>query len=145
MAVLLQIDGLTPVQRAVKEQFQKGGSVGTALLVVAGLAALAFVAYRLSGRPGGSERQLARPDDAIRLFRTLLSKLNLSEAQCNYLHSVTNDHGLKNPAKVLLSPALFDKYTERWTAERVRAEQGSPESTHHGVMTLTRAVLFPTI
>ena len=144
-AVLVQVHKLTPVQQAVREQFQEGGSTGVALLMIVGILALALIAYWLTRRVNRDQDERARVDDPSRLFRDLLDKLDLPLPQRRILDAVVKDLRLQHPAKILLSPTLFDRCVDQWGAARGRAEvevgQGSPER----LISQIRTALFPAV
>lgn len=136
---LLQVHDLTPVQRAVRDQFQEGGSTGVALLIVVGIVGLVLVAYWLTRRLNLDSGERARPDDPGKLYRELLDKLDLPPAQRRILDTVAKDLRLRNPAKILLSPKLFDRCVDQWEETRgqadTRAAEGPPERLIHQIRT----------
>jgi hypothetical protein len=140
--MLLQTDGLTEVQRAVRDRFQEGGSSVAALLVMLVLAAVVLVAYLVTLRQRQTHALTTRPDPR-KLFNGLLSKLNLTPPQRRLLNTVANARGLKHPAVILICPALFDRHVAKsQTRPRHDRSKGS-NAPPPDVVAETRAVLFP--
>ena len=149
---------LTDIQQAVSDQFQKGGSFTAVLLVLSVLAATLFIAYYLAKR----QRKTAvgaRHTNHRQLFSELVDKLDLTSPQLDLLEAAAVSLRLSMPAVILISPALFDSYLEKWQSQqtgmsggnRVAASSsdGSLQTTTPGydlesdIVAETRAVLFP--
>lgn len=139
---LLQASRLTPVQRAVRDQFERGGSFSEILVVVVGLFALVLVAHLLSRRLGGDAEKNATIDDPKALFENLLGKLGLPASQERILKSVAREVDLQHPTAILLSPASLDRAVERWVR---RSGPFSASVERQGRMTILQArrALFP--
>ena len=139
--VLLQLNELTPLQKAVREHFQKGGSMLAMLLVLLGIAATLALAYWLTRRQRSTIRK-APPNDPRKLFRDLQEKLRLPVPQRNFLNGVALQLHLEHPSVLLLSPVLYDRYVDQWRAnDRQRSGGGAP-SKGSDVAAQTRAALF---
>lgn len=157
-AILLsQVQGLTEIQTAVRDHFQRGGSWITALLVLVGLALLTCLVYALTQRREEAHARI-RSADPQRLFANLLGKLDLTPDQRHFLGTVAKALHLPQPAVILLSAALFDRYVEAYSSGRheaihlVQAAPGGGESAHakasdsrppSDLIAKTRNTLFP--
>ncbi len=134
--------GLTEAQRAVREHFKQGGSAGTVLLVTIGLGVAVWLAYFLSTRT----QQAGAGDscnNAQKLFRDLMRRLNLAAPQRRWLSRVANDLRLDHPAVILLSRDIFDECVGRW---RANSAETPPASNTHGRSPAAagiRETLFP--
>ena len=147
MTVLLQLDGLNDVQRAVRDQFQRGGSVAGVLLVLLVLLAVVLAVYYLT-QCQRKVTQAARRHDPQRLFRHLLNGLDLSAPQRHLLLAVAKDLRLKQPTVILLSPTLFDLHVKEWQTGqsgpvRTSAAIGNHPDAPEQTAAQTRSVLFP--
>jgi hypothetical protein len=142
-AILLQVDGLTGPQRAVRNHFQEGGSIGLVLLVMAAVAGVVLIAYWLTRRQQRSAQKHARINDPQRLFGDLLQGLALTASQRRLLATVVRELGLKHPSVILLSPTLFERHIDQWRA--LGRSTGSDVESHAGedLVAQTRDVLFP--
>lgn len=142
MAMMLQADELSETLRAVRDRFEEGGSLAAVLLVLLILAAVVFAAYLLTLRQRRVQAP-STPADPRRLYRDLLDKLSITPPQRRLLDTAVEMESLKQPAVVLLSPALFDRYVAAPHAPaRHGADVGSQERRYE-VVAETRAVLFP--
>jgi len=115
--LLAQVDELTAFQHAVRKEFEEGWSLNGTLLTVGFVVTLIVVTYILVRR---QERQHRGdpPRRPIKLFRDLLDHLSLGGAEKQLLQSVAHRNQLANPTVLLLSPALFDRHTARYLAQR---------------------------
>ncbi len=143
-ALLLQADKLTPVQRAVRDQFQEGGSAAIALLLLAGILALVFIPFWLTRRLNRDEGQRPRLNDPARLYRDWVEKLDLTLEQRRMLHAVARDLSLQQPAKILLSPQLFDRCMNQWGTDERRTGNRTVKDPRERLILQIRAALFPT-
>ncbi len=141
-AVLMQTGALTPTQQAVRDQFQEGGSIGTVLLLVAGLAMMVALAYWLSKQVQHIDSGPARVDDPQRLFEDWLVRLEMPAEQLQFLRAIARDLDLENPATILLSPVRFDRCLDQWPAHRQTSGQVRPRPPT-ALITQTRSALFP--
>jgi len=123
--------------RAVREQFNKGGTLGSVLIVLAGLAGVVLLVYILNRLEQKSTTNTG-PSDAQRLFRDVLARLGLNEAQRQLLEGVAKDLRLKNPTVLLLSERLFDQNVQEW-AGRQKGRAADREQ----VVSRMRSRLFP--
>ncbi len=115
--LLAPLAELTEIQRAVRDQFQKGGSLTALLLVMSGLAAVLLVAYYLTLRQRKAAVDTRHPDPQG-LFNDLLNKLDLTPPQRRLLEGVARALRLGQPTVILLSPALFDRYLDQFRARQ---------------------------
>jgi len=137
VGVLLQTDRLPDFFQAVRAQFNKGGTLGSMLIVLASLTALVLLAYFLN-RLEQKATTHTEPSDAQRLFRDLLVRLGLTEAQRQLLDAVAHDLRLKNPTVLLLSESLFDHHVQEWAGrQKVRTTE------REQVVSRMRSRLFP--
>ena len=137
MPVLLQSDRLPLFYQAVREQFNKGGTLGSVLIVLASLAGLVLLVYCLNRLEHKSTKN-TEPSDAQRLFRDVLAKLGLNEAQRQLLEGVAKELRLKNPTLLLLSERLFDQHVREWAGR-----QKGRAAERDKVVSRMRSRLFP--
>jgi hypothetical protein len=154
MTLLLLEPQLTETQRAVRDQFLKGGSLTAVLLVLALLAAVVLVVYYLTMRQRSTVVD-ARRALPTQLFTDILAKLDLTPQQRHLVGAVATALRLENPAVILLSPAVFDRHVKEWQANDSSAggePRRDPASGHleglgsavqSDLIVATRAVLFP--
>ena len=128
--------GLTEIQQAVRDQFQRGGSLSTVLVVVLCVSAAVLLVWVLTrlfrAREGGN-----LPDNPKQLFHDLLEKLDVSAPQRQVLDRMAKDLRLKQPSTILLSESLFERCAAQWRTGRAGA-RGDQE-----LVCQIRAVLFP--
>ncbi len=136
--LLAQSDDRMPeFYRAVREQFNQGGTLGSILIVLAALMGLVVLVYVLNRLEQKSTKQ-ATPMDSQSLFRDLVSRLDLSETQREWLLELVKDMPVENPTVLLLSEQLFDNHVREWQGSRRGAR---PESEK--AISKVRARLFP--
>lgn len=132
---------LGPVQQAMRDQFQKGGSLRDVLLGFGTVLAVVAVAWGLTRR---QQRAAARKntDDPWSVFHDLLRRLDLPHPQLRILVSVCDTSRPSHPSALMLSSRLFDNAAEVWREKRV--SQGRPPSTEElRDLTCVRAALYP--
>ena len=142
-AVPLQVTGLTEAQRAVRDHFQGGGSIGSVLLVVVVVAGIVLVACCVAWIQRRRTRKHAPIRDPKRLLGDLLEGLSLTASQRRLLERVAKDLRLENPAVLLLSPTLFDRHMDRWRALNRPSHRDAGRRGEDQTVTRTREVLFP--
>lgn len=135
--VLLQSDQMPQFYRAVREQFNQGGTIGSMLIVLASFAALVLLVYVLN-RLEQRATTNTEPSDAQRLFRDVVGRLGLNEAQRQLLESVAKDLRLRNPAILLLSERLFDQHVQEWVGRQKSGATGCEQAVSR-----MRSRLFP--
>lgn len=135
---------LTEIQRSVREQFQEGGSFLTAMLVLLGITGVVLAAYCLTlrQRRAGEHAQRASPE---RLFRDLMDKLDLTSPQRQLLDTMARDLRIKQPAVILLSPDLFDRYLGEWHVRQHPMTIDGDEQVNPRMAAQIRAALFPNV
>jgi len=138
--MLLQVDQLTAVQRAVRDQFTRGGSVTAVAVVVGGVVGVIALTYFLARRQQRNDRSVRRFDPK-QLFDTLLRKLYLSAEQRRWLEGVARRARLEHPAVLVLSERLFDRYTAEWGSQGSRTP--GPDGPHDTTAAQIRSLLFP--
>jgi len=141
-SLLLTSDGLTPLQLAVREHFQRGGSVATIVMAVIVMVLVTVAAYQIFKRrqQGASRSQV---DDPQRLFKDLLHLLELPLQERKLLLRVARDLRLRHPSVLLLSGVLFERYFEQWRSEGRRGAVDE-SATASGLMPAIRKSLFGT-
>ncbi len=129
IAAWWQYEQLTPVQRAVRETLEEGGSATSVLAVLGITGGLILLVYLLTNREAraASPRRVNNPKA---LFRDLLPKLSLSAPQRKLLESMAKELDLPHPTTMLLSPVLFDAYKTKW-CERRRSGTGRASAGKH--------------
>jgi hypothetical protein len=127
--------------RTMREQFNKGlslSSLAVFLGVTLGVALLMFLLSRLQGGP----RNRSKPDDASRLFQSVLSRLRLTFAQRRLLKAMARELRLGNPSVILLSRARFQRAAEEYRVALMRAGNSAGAVSPQSLGRLSRA-LFP--
>jgi hypothetical protein len=132
-------------QRAVRDQFREGESIGTVLLGVGCLVGI-VVAILVIARVQARWQQTGDPEIAEshpqRLFTHLLCALGLSSAQRQLLEGVARISGLKHPASMLLSETLYDRSMTRWDAQADTSSAGQ-HAEERKSLAVIRGRLFP--
>ena len=133
-------DQLTQTQSAVRDYFQRGGSIGVVIVVGLVLVALFVLTYVLTRR---QDRQLAPPvpNDPHQLFEDLLRQLPLTDAQRDLLRQVAHDQQLDQPSILLVSPDLFNQHVKQW--HKTHAAHSAGPSDPARTLADIQAVLFP--
>lgn len=143
--VFTQIDALSEVHKAMREQFQRGESILGTLLALLGLASLVALAYALTELQRRRAERLVTCDDPQRLFDDVLDKLELSPAERRTLGTVARDLRLDHPTVILLSETLFDRQVSKWL-ERRNLSRGSGGSARDAeTISAARTRLFPVV
>lgn len=141
--VLSQLDALSDVHRAMRDEFQKGGSILETLLALAGLAALVLLAYFLTKLQSRRAARSVKYDKPQRLFHDLLDKLSLTTEERQLLDSVSRASRLTHPSAMLLSETLFERRVSKWR-ERTDDPSGVVASGSRAeTIGRVRARLFP--
>ncbi len=150
--MLLQSTGLTEIQQAVRDHFQRGGSFRAVLLVLIAIIAAIVIGRELTRRLR-RQKLTAPTSHPRRLFRDMQRKLELTAQQRSILDTVAKDLKMEHPSVMLLSPSLFDRCFQLWLIHRRRTRPRldgteDTEKPHKGRSELhvaghLRAVLFP--
>ncbi len=114
-------------QQAVKNQFQKGGSITVAFMVLLAIIVAVLVVgwiSRLQGRLRDTSNVVVGNSNPQRLYTHLLCNLGLTVPQRQFLEKVARDLEIPHPASLLISSVLFDQTVERW--------MGAPKSQAAG-------------
>jgi len=107
---VLQQDGLTEIQRAVRDTLSEGGSKMVALLILGVLVGCIALTHWLTKKTNRSYAKVS--SDPRGLFRALLGKLELTKEQKTLLEVTAKQAGIRHPSVLLLSPDLFDQHIE---------------------------------
>lgn len=142
MASMTEPPRLTEVQRSVSDWFQGGGSVSSAFLVIAAMAGALLIAWALSQRARRRDNRTTINDPGV-LFDDLVGRLPLTPQQRHWIAAMVRELRLQQPAVVLLSPALFDRYHHEWTAGPTRSSTRARKPHASVSVKDVRAVLFP--
>jgi hypothetical protein len=146
MEVMAQSPQFEAWQRAVRNQFQYGGSWTSAFLVLLSLAALVLLVGWLSRIQERLQRKTEiapQYSDPQRLYMHLLSNLGLSVPQRQLLESVARDLRLPHPTALLVSETLYDQCVEQWTRRAGSAAAEADRAITRQIFTRTRSRLFP--
>ena len=106
----------TPMQsawRSVHEYFQRGGSPMVILYVFAWGAALILLLFLVHRFQQRHSRQPI--DQPKRLFRSVLTRLELSVQQRDLLRRMARDLELEHPTALLLCPKTFRRQAALWS------------------------------
>ena len=120
--LLLQLDALTDVHRAIRDHFQKGGSAMAALLAILALLSLVALAYFLTEWQRRAANRGTIYDNPHALFRHLLEELSISGDDRRWLETVVKATRTTHPATLLISVVLFDERTSKWQARGGKAQ-----------------------
>lgn len=107
-------DALPLFHKAVRDQFQEGGSYGSVVLTLAGLAAVVLAVHLLQRWYDRSQEDHSGASHPAKLFNELLARLDLSPSSRKLLTDVIRDQKLRNPTALLISCRLFDTHTLAW-------------------------------
>lgn len=139
---LAEMYSLEVFQRAVRDQFAKGGSLRDFLILWCTIIAFVILCrglWRLQRRITGA----VQPNDPRRLFENALKRLGLSAADKRRLRSMARDTDVEHPTALLLSPALFDRAAEVWRARHGSARAG--EDREGTMLASLKGNLFPRV
>ncbi len=140
--LLLQTGKLSPIQQAVRDQFQEGGSASTALIIIVGMVAVILLVHWLTKAFHLEATPDVVPRDPRRLYRELSRKLSLSDTQLSILDNVVEDLQLEDPARLLMSSALFDRCLDQWRQHRSRSVDKTGGIPSRQVISQLRIALF---
>ncbi len=140
LAVVLQQNGLTEVQEAVRETLSAGGSKILFVAVLGLLAGLVLLTHWLTKKTNRDYVEVA--SDRGGLFTELLGKLELAKEQRLLLEVTAKRVGLIHPAVLLLSPVLFDQSIERCRKKLSSTKWRRPPEDFDAVACATRNALF---
>ncbi|MDO8632674.1 MAG: hypothetical protein Q7R41_19500 [Phycisphaerales bacterium] len=146
MEVMAQSSQFEAWQRAVRNQFQYGGSWTSVFVVLLSLAALVVLVgwlSRIQNRSQQRTENAPRNSDPQRLYAHLLSNLGLNVPQRQLLESVARDLRLPHPTTLLVSETLYDQCVEQWTRRAGGAAAEADRATTLQIFTRTRNRLFP--
>lgn len=146
MEVMAQSSQFEVWQRAVRNQFQYGGSWTSVFLVLLSLAALVMLVgwlTRIQNRLQQGAENAPRNSDPQRLYAHLLCNLGLSVPQRQLLESVARDLRLPHPTTLLVSATLFDQCVEQWTRRAGGAAVEADRAKTLQIVIRTRNRLFP--
>jgi len=143
-ALLLQSDGLTPTQHAVRAQFQEGGSFADVLLIVLCLVTLVVLVWWLTNRLRRGEAVPERLYDPERLFADWMDRLDFSVSQRQLLDTIVKELRVENPATMLLSSARFDRTVDQWHARHRQTSGDIERPSNAKLITQIRTALFAT-
>jgi hypothetical protein len=141
-ALLWSRPQLTEALEAIRDRFRQGGSIWVFLLVVLALVGIFALASYLTQRQQTQERKMQKADPA-QLFSDLLTKLGVTPQQRQVLGTVVTEMRLAQPAVILLSPALFDRYLGDWQARQHAEAGGRVRAWGPELVAETRRTLFP--
>lgn len=144
LAILVQIDRLTVLQRAVRDHFQQGGSVTSVLLLLAVIIGVVMLVKFLTQRQWQSNRP-AGTDPGRELFVSLLDDLELTQAQQRVMVAFAKEQRLKNPSVILLCPTLFDRYVGQWLEKPKRRSDPEDQLVDAEFIARLRKHLFPPV
>ena len=128
-------------QRAVRDQFRQGESVGSLALGLGTLVAIVLVYAFLARAQAGLRRSKAQPQETHpqRLFTHLLCVLGLTATQRQFLESLARAAGLAHPTALLMSEELFNRTVDGFGAD----EAGKTMPMDRQSLDSLRARLFP--
>lgn len=138
----LQVDELTEVQKAVRENMQRGDSPWSVVFMFTGMVGIVALTYFLSKYAGSWEMPF-RKKSPHPFFLQVLKKLGLTTTQRKWLERLVVDLHLKQPTKILLSPNLFDESVCEWNRRGYRRDSKLTPSDQAENVSRLRDYLFP--
>ena len=136
ISLLVQIRTSDERLFAIRDRLADGGMASEAALTFLGLAGgLLLLYFVLCLRRRGRRREM---DDSQGLFHSLLSDLGLTVRQRDLMRRIARDRQLKEPAVLLVAPALYWTYATQW----LESATGRTDAIHAQLESLA-AVLFP--
>jgi hypothetical protein len=133
-------------QRAVRNQFQQGESVGSLLLGIGCLVAvvvLVLVIARVQSRWNQHNEDEQTNGHPQRLYVHLICALGFTAAQRQLLEAVAKASTLDHPAALLISDVLFDRSVARWDRQPGERLADSRRIEERKVLATARSRLFP--
>ena len=133
-------------QRAVRNQFREGESIGSLLFGVGCLVAivvLVLVIARLQARWNQRDETAQEDSHPQRLFMHLICALGFTAAQRQLLEAVAKASSLAQPTALLLSNVLFDRCVAEWEQQAGQVRADSRRIEERRVLALARIRLFP--
>ena len=131
---------LTETMQAVKDHFERGGSLAVAAAVIGVCLAVLALTYWLTRR---SEIRAGKTGNPQHLFRQALDSLPLSQPQQSMLTTVAIAQGLEHPATLLLSRPMFDRNVDAWLGLKRRPKIDDKAKAQIHLARELRALLFP--
>ena len=141
--LLSQTGDLSEVQQAVRDHLQEGGTPASVVLVLSVLIGIVLLTVVLSKYAGYLELP-AKQNQPHLFFQQLLKKLDMTTLQRRWLERMVGDLQLKQPATILLSPALFDRTVCEWQRGFRHDGKRSPSEQADFVYRI-RTYLFPVV
>ena len=133
-------------QRAVRNQFQQGESVGSLLLGVGCLVAvvvLVLVIARLQARWNQREERAQEESHPQRLYMHLICALGFTAAQRHLLEALAKASTLGHPTALLVSDVLFDRCVAQWERQVGEVLADARHIENRRVLAFARSRLFP--
>jgi|CXWL01.1.fsa_nt_gi hypothetical protein len=133
-------------QRAVRNQFQQGESVGSLLLGVGCLVAvvvLVLVIARLQARWNQREEKAQEESHPQRLYMHLICALGFTATQRHLLEAVAKASTLAHPAALLMSDVLFDQSVVQWERLAGEVHADARRIDDRRALAFARSRLFP--
>lgn len=140
--LLAQEDRFALWRQAVEEQFRSGGTFTSAFLAIFGLIVLVVGAAWLSERQRRKMDQIDDLRDPLRLYMSLVTRLDLLPPQRNLLTRIGKELKLPQPAAILLSETQYDGRTAEWLEKHGPTDSSALKSDVE-VLVKARAKLFP--
>lgn len=133
-------------QRAVRNQFRHGESVGSFLLGVGILVAIVvavLVIARLQSRWNDRQETAQEDSHPQRLYTHLICALGFQAAQRQLLEALAKASTLSHPSALLMSEALFDRSVSEWKIQAGEADIDSEQVGDPQALAAVRSRLFP--
>ncbi len=133
-------------QRAVRNQFRQGESVGSLLLGVGCLVAvvvLVLVLARLQSSWNRRGEKAIEDSHPQRLYLHLICALGFTATQRQLLEAVAKASTLAHPTALLVSDVLFDRCVAQWEQQAKEVRADARRIDERRALTLARSRLFP--
>jgi len=132
-------------QRAVRDQFREGESVGSLMLGIGCLVGFVLVVLVIARAQAAlQQRREVEPEShPQRLYTHLLCTMGFTTAQRQLLEALGKASGLAHPTALLVSNVLFDRALTSWESKRSAKLADAQRLEDRKALTLMRGRLFP--
>ena len=127
-------------QKAIRDQFEKGGTIGDVLLALGLVLSVVLLAWFLTRLQ--SRLTTGTKDDSWPVFHALSGKLDLTQPQRRLLTSVGELARPTHPVALLISSQFFDGAAANWQDQRTTRSRPLSSEEFRDLNCL-RAALFP--
>ena len=133
-------------QRAVRNQFQQGKTIGSLLFGVGclvGVVVLVLVLARLQAGWNRRDEKAKQDSHPQRLYTHLIYSLGFTAAQRQLLEALARASTLTHPTALLVSDILFDRGVAQWEKQHGEVRADSRHIEERRALAFARSRLFP--